>query len=91
MSKTPRAPKPERMSLSEITLKLLAEAKKPVSAHELWLEAVRQELDKCCTSKAERPETTMAACLYKWAREKRNDVTAEGSYPVKFRMAPRKH
>lgn len=90
MSKPPKAPKPERMSLSAITLKLLGEAGEPVSAHELWLEAVRQGLDKRCTSKAERPETTMAACLYKWAKEKRNGVASEGSYPVKFRLVPPK-
>lgn len=88
MSKPPKAPKPARMSLSEITLKLLGEAREPLSAHDLWQEVVRQGLDKRCTSEADRPETTMAGCLYKWARTKKKGVVATGSFPVKFRLIP---
>lgn len=73
-----------RMTMQQIALKLLSEATEPKSIVELWHEAVRQGLDKICTSTSERMQNHLAVTIYRWAKLGKNGVVEQGSWPILY-------
>lgn len=89
MKKSTKNDKGSKMSLREMALEILSGGKE-MSAHEVWVAAEERGLTERSNSSAERPETTMAAFLYRSAADGKCGITARGQNPVKFRIAKRR-
>ncbi|MBR6021317.1 MAG: hypothetical protein IK066_02740 [Kiritimatiellae bacterium] len=86
MGKRKHKERVERMTLPEIARLILSEAGAPLSAHEVWTEAVSRGLAGRAVTTAERPETALAAHLYKMAKKGNRGIVGEGESPMRFRL-----
>ncbi len=77
---------PERLSVRQIALKILRGAGKPMSAHEIWQEAIRTGLAANTTSTAERPENALSGFLYNAAHEHKHGISGAGEFPVRYTL-----
>ncbi len=74
------------MKLKDIALKVLGESLVPMTAKEVWNEAVHQGLDKEADSLGKTPWATVTAYLYTAAKKPNSGIVADGAKPVKFRL-----
>ena len=75
------------MNLREIARLILSESIFPMTAREVWEETKRRGLDKTSGTKGKTPDATMGAYLYVASRNPKSGIVAEGSKPVRFRLA----
>ena len=75
------------MNLRELARKVLADSLLPMTAKEVWNEAVRRGLDKQVESAGKTPDATVGAYLYTEAKKAGSGIMAEGKKPVRFRLA----
>lgn len=74
------------MKLREIPRIVLANSTVPLSAREIWSEAVRRGLDKQVGAKGKTPDATIGAFLCTQAKRPQSGIIAEGSKPARFRL-----
>ena len=74
------------MKLRDIPKVVLADSLIPLTAREIWTEAVKRGLDKAVGSKGKTPDATIAAFLYTEAKRPKAEIVAEGSKPARFRL-----
>lgn len=75
------------MKLRDIPKIVLADSSTPLSAREIWAEAVRCGLDKEAESKGKTPYATIGAYLYTNAKGNQPLFVAVGAKPTRFRLA----
>lgn len=73
------------MNLREISRLILSESPLPLSAKDVWAEAVRRGLDKESGTKGKTPDATVAAYLYTASKKPETGIVAEGKNPMRFR------
>ena len=74
------------MQLCDIPKIILADSQIPLSAREIWDEAVKRGLDKAVVSKGKTPDASIAAYLYTKAKREGSEIVAQGAKPVRFRI-----
>ena len=75
------------MKLRDIPKIVLADSRTPLSATEIWAEAIKLGLDKTVKSKGKTPDASIGAFLYTQAKRPQSGIISEGSRPVRFRLA----
>ena len=74
------------MKLCDIPKVVLSNSPNPLSAKDIWEEAVKQGLDKVVASKGKTPWETIAAFLYTTVKKSGSDIVAVGTKPVRFKL-----
>ncbi len=74
------------MKLRDIAHKVLEESLVPMTATEVWNEAVQQGLDKKTDSIGKTPWESVSAYLYTAAKKPESNIVAVGTKPAKFRL-----
>jgi restriction system protein len=74
------------MTLRELARTILAESLLPLSARQVWDEAVKRGLDKKTNAKGKTPDAAVAAYLYTQAKKPNSDIVATGSKPALFSL-----
>lgn len=75
------------MKLRDIPTIVLSDSPTPLSAREIWNEAVRRGLDKAVESNGKTPDATIGAYLYTNAKGDHSLFVAVGAKPTRFRLA----
>ena len=75
------------MKLRDIPKIVLSDSPTPLSAREIWNEAVRRGLDKAIETKGKTPDATIGAYLYTNAKGDHSLFAAVGAKPTRFRLA----
>ena len=78
------------MKLRDIPKIVLADSSNPLSAREIWSEAMRRGLDKEAESKGKTPDATIAAYLYTNSKGNHSLFVAVGAKPTRFRLAEKR-
>jgi len=80
------------MTFDELILKVLEEAKQPLSSEEIWNFAIQKGYDKEVGSKGKTPPATIGALIYKLIKETPNyPVIKVGYRPTKFCLVQYEH
>ena len=74
------------MNLREIARLILSESLLPLSARDVWAEAVRRGLDKQTGTTGKTPDATLGAYLYTASKKADSGIVAEGRKPTLFRF-----
>ena len=74
------------MNLREIARLILSESLLPLSARDVWAEAVRRGLDKQSGTTGKTPDATLGAYLYTASKKPDSGIVAEGRKPTLFRF-----
>jgi hypothetical protein len=73
------------MTFLELTIKVLKEIKRPLSADEIWEEAIKLGYDKELGSKGDTPEATIGSLIYLSMRDKTDNPFGKTGYrPTRF-------
>ena len=75
------------MKLRDIPKIVLSDSPTPLSAREIWKEAVRRGLDKAIESTGKTPDASIGAYLYTNAKGGHSLFVAVGAKPTRFRLA----
>lgn len=78
------------MTFQEVARKVLSGSAKPISAREIWDEAVRLGLDKQLDSHGKTPWESLSAKLYVQSKKPGSDIQKTGSKPALFFIGDQK-
>ena len=79
------------MTFLELAEAVLQEAKRPLSAQEIWEESTARGLDKSLNSSGRTPNATLAAQLYVSTKKSGSIFEAVGKSPKQFYLKSMKH
>ena len=74
------------MTLRDLARKVLAESLLPLTAKQVWEEAVNRGLDKQVETKGKTPDASVTAYLYTQAKKPSSGIVATGSKPAAFSL-----
>ena len=75
------------MTLRDLARTILSESLLPLTARQVWDEAVKRGLDKQVATKGKTPEATVGAYLYTESKKPGSGIVATGSKPVQFSLS----
>lgn len=75
------------MTLRDLARKVLAESLLPLTAKQVWDEAVKRGLDKQVETKGKTPDATVAAYLYTQSKKPGSGIVATGTKPAAFSLS----
>ena len=75
------------MTLRDLARTILSESLLPLTAQQVWNEAVKRGLDKQVATKGKTPDATVGAYLYTESKKPGSGIVATGSKPAQFSLS----
>ena len=79
------------MTLRDLARTVLSESLLPLTARQVWNEAVKRGLDRQVATKGKTPDATVGAYLYTESKKPGSGIVATGSKPVQFSLSSPLH